>query len=132
MRVANIRCLQMERWQWKKFGHFPSESVSGGFSNVRSADCPGLKSNPAGFSRWKAMVPSAASALFRSLDGYADTGISSGGMMRFTAGIRPSAIERTTRAGPLSNRARRVAWKAGRLRGAKVLEALCQHGPDST
>jgi len=91
----------------------------------RSLNCPGLKSNPAGFSEWKAIVASATSTLFNSLDAYADTGISSAGMMRFTAGIRPSAIGRTTRAGPLSNRARRVAWKAGRLRGAKVLEALC-------
>ena len=109
----------------EKVRTFPSESVSGGFNNVRSADCPGLKLNPVGFSKWKAIVPSATSTLFSNLDEYADTGISSAGMMRFTTGIRPSAIGQTTRAGPLSSRARQVALKAGRLRGAKVFEALC-------
>jgi len=41
------------------------------------------------------------------------------------AGSPRSATGRTTRAGPLSNRALRVAWKAGRLRAAKVFRALC-------
>src|SRR5215469_6772692 len=31
--------------------------------------CPGLKSNPGSFSKWKAIVPSATSTLFNSLDG---------------------------------------------------------------
>jgi len=41
------------------------------------------------------------------------------------AGSPRPATGRTTRAGPLSNRALRVAWKAGRLRAAKVFRALC-------
>jgi hypothetical protein len=41
------------------------------------------------------------------------------------AGSLRSATGRTTRAGPLSNRALRVAWKAGCLRAAKVFRALC-------
>src|SRR5713226_5437312 len=44
---------------------------------------------------------------------------------RLKAGSPRSATGRTTRAGPLSNRALRVAWKAGRLRAAKVFRALC-------
>ena len=51
---------------------------------------------------------------------------------RLKAGSPRSATGRTTRAGPLSNRALRVAWKAGRLRTAKVLRALYSHCPDST
>jgi len=44
---------------------------------------------------------------------------------RLKAGSPRSATGRTTRAGPLSNRALRVAWKAGHLRAAKVFRALC-------
>src|SRR5438874_13015834 len=39
------------------------------------------------------------------------------------AGNPRSATGRTTRAGPLSNRALRVAWKAGRFRAAKLFRA---------
>jgi len=40
-----------------------------------------LKSNPAGFSKWKAIVPSATSALFNSLEAYPDAGISSAAIL---------------------------------------------------
>src|SRR6476659_5154349 len=50
----------------------------------------------------------------------------------FKAGSPRSATRRTTRAGPLSNRALRVAWKAGRLRAPKVFRTLCPHCPDRT
>src|SRR6187397_526298 len=113
MRVANLSWSLNGALAMEKVRTFPSESVSGGFSKVRSTDCPGLKSNPGGFSNRKAIVPSAVSALFRSLDAYADTGISSAAMIKLTAGIHPSASGRTTRAGLWSNGARRVAWKAG-------------------
>src|SRR5215510_15247635 len=127
IRVANISWSSNGALAMEKVRTFPLESVSGGFNNVRSEDCPGLKSNPAGFSKWKAMVPSATSTLFNSLDAYADTEISSAGMMRFTTGIRPSAIGQTTRAGLLSSRARQVALKAVCLCGAKDLQELCSH-----
>src|SRR5439155_3959883 len=44
---------------------------------------------------------------------------------KLKAGSPRSATGQTTRAGPLSNRALRVAWKAGHLRAAKVFRALC-------
>jgi hypothetical protein len=83
MRVANISWSSNGALAMEKVRTFPSASVSGGFGNVRSADCPGLKSNPVGFSKWKAIVPSATSTLFNSLDAYADTGISSAAIMAY-------------------------------------------------
>ena len=50
MRVANLTWSSNGALAMEKVRTFPSESVSGGFSNVRSTDCPGLKSNPGGFS----------------------------------------------------------------------------------
>src|SRR5215467_12652688 len=81
IRVANISSSSNGALTMEKVRIFPSESVSGGFSNVRSTDCPGLKSNPGGFSKWKAIVPSAASTLFNSLEAYPDTAISSAAML---------------------------------------------------
>jgi hypothetical protein len=63
MRVVNTSRSSNGALAMEKVRTFPSESVSGGFSNVRSADCPRLKSNPTGFSKWKAIVPSATSTL---------------------------------------------------------------------
>src|SRR5215813_13706221 len=44
---------------------------------------------------------------------------------RLTAGIRHSATERTTRAGPPSNTVRQAALQAGGFRAGKVFPALC-------
>src|SRR4029077_16348101 len=82
--------------------------------------------------RFLIIVPSAASALIRSLDAYPDTGISSAAMIRLTAGIRPSATGRTRRAGRRPNRAHQVAWEADCHRVRKVFQALCRHCPDPT
>jgi len=89
-------------------------------------NCPGLKIKSRRLLKLKGhgSFRSVGSNL-RSLDVYADTGVSSAATIRLTAGIRPSATERTRRAGPRANRARRVAWKAGRFRAGKVLQALC-------
>src|SRR5260370_41087970 len=61
MRVAKVSWFSKEGLAIEKVRVFPSASVSGGLDNVRSADCPGLKSKCGGFSKWKAMVPSATS-----------------------------------------------------------------------
>src|SRR5262249_45083890 len=44
---------------------------------------------------------------------------------RLTVDVPHSATGRIMRACPLSNTARPVAWKGGRLRTAKVFQALC-------
>src|SRR5215470_8757076 len=82
--------------------------------------------------RFLIIVPSAVSALLRSLDAYPDSGIPSVAMIRLTADIRPSATGRTRRAGRWPNRVHRVAWEADCHRARKVFQALCRHCPDST
>lgn len=67
VRVANINWFSKGELAIENVRVFPSESVSGGFSSVTSADCPGLKSNCNGFSKWKAIVPSAISTRFNNL-----------------------------------------------------------------
>ena len=49
-----------------RFG--PFESVSGGSTIVTSMFWPALKSNPAGRSKWKAIVPSATLSLLVSFE----------------------------------------------------------------
>ena len=68
MRVANTNWFSKVALTIEKVRVFPSESVSGGFINVRSTDCPGLKSNPVGFSKWKAIVFCATSTGLNNLD----------------------------------------------------------------
>ena len=68
MRVANINWFSKVAQAIEKVRVFPSESVSGGFINVKSTDCPGLNSNPAGFSKWKAIVSCATSTRLNNLD----------------------------------------------------------------
>jgi len=76
MRVANITWASNGELAIEKVRVFPSESVSGGSNSVTSADCPGLKSNRDGFSKWKAMVPSATSTRLNNLDPQPAIGIS--------------------------------------------------------
>jgi hypothetical protein len=40
---------QKAHWQSKVFEHFLPSRFPGGFTNVRSEGCPGLRSNPDGF-----------------------------------------------------------------------------------
>ena len=40
---------QKAHWQSKTFEHFLPSRFPGGFTNVRSEGCPGLRSNPDGF-----------------------------------------------------------------------------------
>jgi hypothetical protein len=67
MRVVNINWFSKGGLAIEKVRVFPSASVSGGLESVRSADCPGLKSNREAFSKWKAMVPSATSTRLNNL-----------------------------------------------------------------
>jgi hypothetical protein len=76
MRVANINWLSNGQLAIEKVRVFPSESVSGGLISVTSADCPGLKSNGDGFSKWKAIVPSATSTRLNSLGPLPGIGVS--------------------------------------------------------
>ena len=67
MRVVNIKWFSKAGLAIGKVRVLPSGSVSGGSASVRSADCPGLKSNRDGFSKQKAIVPSATSTRFNKL-----------------------------------------------------------------
>src|SRR5258708_13675290 len=68
MRVVNINWFSNGELAIEKVRVFPSESVSGGLDSVTSADCPVFQSNSEGFSKWKAIVPSATSTRLSNLD----------------------------------------------------------------
>lgn len=51
MRVAMVICSSKGALAIENVRIFPSASVSGGSSNVKSSDCPGVNWNPCGFSK---------------------------------------------------------------------------------
>jgi len=68
IRVVNTNSFSNGGLAMEKVRVFPSASVSGGTVSVTSANCPALKLNPEGFSKWKAIVPSATSTRLNNLD----------------------------------------------------------------